>query len=101
MIFNDVFVNFGEFLSPKHDFLGFSIAKCDSIILQLGWTMFFAISCFITDFIAYSKAMVSSKRDNGSNETFLRSSDPRRVLWQSVPEEISVVMVPTIGLRYI
>jgi len=22
-------------------------------------------------------------------------------LWQSVPEEISVVMVPTIGLRYI
>jgi len=65
-----MFVNFDEFLSPKHGFLDFSIAKCDSIILQsLGW-MFFAISCFITGFIAYSKAIVSSKRDNGSTKRF-------------------------------
>lgn len=61
---------------------------------------FFAIFCFITGFIAYSKAVVSSKRDNGSTKRFL----DRVTLEESrgrVFQEISVVMVPTIGLRYI
>lgn len=36
------------------------------------WLDLFAISCFITGFIAYSKAVASLKRDNGTKRFFDR-----------------------------
>lgn len=48
----------------------FAIRELNSIILRLLGRMkfFVAISCFITGFIAYSKARMSLRRDNDSTK---------------------------------